>query len=266
MRIATVRNASTSITDGKLYFAPGLSGDFSQQTNPISVGGNSVRPSRVIYKNRWYCAGFFSTPVVVTEGSQWCIAGVPAPSQIPTVASGGSSGGSTDELFIGYLTFVHKFNDIVVQMGNASSGSATFTLDGSGRTWGNLPTTCLNPRVTHIRGYGSVDGDIPKFIWERQLGVSTVTENLPTDQRGEDLPVKTGTDGAPVYDANARGVPPTGPFVEVYHNATWWTSYDFPNRIYPSRLFEPESVNVTEADETWLETLDGEPITGVKRQ
>jgi len=264
VRIATVRDSTTNLTDGKLYFAPGLTGNFALQTNPTAVVGNSIRPSRVIYKNRWYAAGFFSTPVVVTEGRQWCIAGLPPPQGPPTLAAGTGTSGSDGEA-IGHLTFVHKFNDIVVHMGNASTASQTFTLNGTGRTWTNIATTCINPRATHVRGYLSVDGAIPKFCWERQLGVSTVTENVLTGQLGEELPTTIGTDGAPVYDANARGVPPVGAYVETYHDATWWSSYDFPNRVYPSRLFEPESVNTNEGDKTWLETLDGEPITGLKR-
>lgn len=263
MRIATVRNASTSTTDGKLYFAPGLTGSFANQTLPTNLTGNGIRPSRIIYKNRWYCAGFFSTPVVVTEGRQSCIAGLPAPQGPPTLAVGTGAAGSEGEA-IGYLTFVHKFNDRTVHMGNPSAPSQTLTLTGTGRTWTNIPTTCINPRATHVRGYLSVDGAIPKFCWERQLGVSTVTENVLTNQLGEELPTKIGEDGAPVFDANARGIPPVGPFVEVYNNAAWWTSYDFPTRVYPSKLFEPESVNTNEGDETWLETLDGEPITGLK--
>lgn len=176
----------------------------------------------------------------------------------------GTGGGGSEGEAIGYTTFVHKFNDIVVHMGNPSTASRPLTLTGSGRLWTNIPTTCINPRATHVRGYLSVDGAIPKFCWERQLGVSTVEENLDTDQLGQELPTKLGTDGAPVLDINARGIPPAGAFVETYHDAAWWTSYDFPTRIYPSKLFEPESVNTNEGDVAWLETLDGEPITGVK--
>jgi len=248
-----------------LYYKASSTVDFVDQGIPDQTQNVNTRPSVVEYQGRVYVFGMFTTPLVITEARSNHVAGVPAPERGPTLSLGTSSGGSSG-LAIGYLTYVHKEGGKVVQEGNPSTPSATLELNGEGRVWSNLPDSPVNPRVTHLRGYLSMDGGIPAFAWERTLGVTTVTENLPTLSLGTRLPVFEGLDGEFDADIYARGVPPNGRFNEIYHDAHWVSGdYNFPGRVYFSRLFEPESFNRVVKERGWIDTLDGEAVTGLKR-
>lgn len=256
----------TAVADsGNIYYQDIAGSPFSLQTLPVGIKGARVRPSIVKYKGRTYVYGMFSAPVVITETRRIWQAGVPAPTGKPTLTAGSSSGGSTG-IGIGYLTFLEKDVGRVIQESNPSTPSASVSVTGQGFSWTNLPTTSVNARVTHIRGYRSMDGSIPGLVWERQLGVTSVSENVPTDQLGERLPILEGLDGAFDVDVFGRGVPPNGRFAEVYHDALWVAGdYDHPTRVYYSRLFEPESFNTVQKDNGWFDTRDGEAVTGLKR-
>jgi len=256
--------------DGHIYYKANEATDFTELNDataakPANLQGKRVRPILLRYRGRVYMFGFFSTPAMVTEARKVNIMGIPAPPAAPTLAVGTSSGGSTG-LAIAYLTFVEKDAGKVIHESNPSQPSATISLNGQGRAWTVLPTSSINPRVTHIRGYVSMDGALPAFAWERQIGVTSVNENVLTGQLGERLPLFEGPDNQFDVDPFARGVPPNGRYAEVYHDSMWISGdFDFPTRIYFSRLFEPESFNTTIKERGWLETLDGEAVTGLKR-
>lgn len=262
--IAFTRNDAIA-GDGHIYLQSQSGGAFEELTLPVTVSGARVRPVRLKYKGRVYVFGMFSTPVVITESRRIWSMGIPAPETQAPMTLGTSSGGSVGEA-IGYITFLEKDAGKIIQESNPSLPSATVSLNGEGRSWTSLPTSCINPRVTHIRGYVSMDGSVPGLAWERQLGVTTVNENVSTGRLGERLPVSVGLDGdvdVQIYD---RGVPPNGRFAEVYHDAMWISGeYDHPTRVYYSKLFEPESFNTVDKDRGWFETLDGEAVTGLQR-
>lgn len=266
--IVTSGYTSGTAFDGNVYYIDSA-GNQVQVTKATGVKGLNIRPAFSQYRNRTYIAGQFSSPQVFTEDFSIFAAGVDAPTVVPVLASGSIPGGFTGVTgnFIGYITFAHKGNSgAIIQESNPSQGSLTLSISAAaGRVWTNLPTVSQNPRVTHIRGYVSADGAIPRLAWERSIGVSTVTEAMPVASLSTPLPTKLDATGTAVPDLNARGVPPYCLFVEGYHDSTWWAGDPkFPDRIYPSKLFEPESVDSTDTG-PWLRTKDGEAVTGLRR-
>ena len=257
-------------SDGHIYYKADSAGEFTEMTEssaarPANLQGNRVRPVMLRYRGRVYMFGFFSTPAMVTETRKVNIMGIPAPPAAPTLSLDTSSGGSVG-LAIGYLTFTEEDAGKIIQESNPSEPSDTISLNGEGRVWSALPTSSINPRVTHINGYVSMDGSLPAFAWKRQIGVSSVEENVLTGSLGERLPLFEGPDNQFDVDPYARSVPPNGRYAEVYHDSMWISGdFDFPTRIYFSRLFEPESFNTVVKERGWLETSDGETVTGLKR-
>lgn len=268
MAILALSRDDTIANDGHVYLQPASGAEFDEITGtawaPPAIQGARTRPVMLKYKGRVYIYGMFATPIMMTETKKLNVQGIPAP-VTPDMEVAAGSGGSTGEA-VGYLTFLEKDAGRVIHEGNPSNPTETVSLNGEGRLWTSIPTGCVNPRVTHVRGYVSMDGSLPGVAWERQLGVTTVTENTRTPLLGERLPLFEGTDNEFDVDPFARGVPPNGRFAEVYHDSLWISGdYNFPTRIYFSRLFEPESFNTVVKERGWLETLDGEAVTGLKR-
>lgn len=199
---------------------------------------------------------------------EWSILGLPGPTAAPTLATTGS--GVVSGTNVGYYTAVHKDGTQTIQESNPSPPTSPISFSAQQRQW-TLPATHVpSSRATHFRLYVSIGGSIPYFVQDVTIGTTSVTENvstttLATPGRGN-LPVDA--DGN--VDDDARGVPPYCQYNETYHDSVWYAGDpDFPDRIYPSRLFEPESVNSTElgpgSTAFWLRTLDGEAVTGLKR-
>jgi len=229
----------------------------------------NVRPVILKYRKRTYTIGQFSRGLVFTENAQLVTLGILAPNTTPTLTPGAFAGGD-EGIQIGYLTFIQKISGKVLHESNPSAQSASIELNGNGRTWGNIPATSPDERVTHVRGYVSLDGDIPSLAWERPLGVTTVTENSLNAERFITLPTYQGLDGEVSLDINARGVHPYCQFAEVYHDSMYYAGDPVhPERVYKSRIFEPESVNAVESSDDspsgYFVTPDGEAVTGLKR-
>lgn len=238
-------------------------------TSVLSQNSFDIRPVMFQFRKRTYVVGQFARLLVYTEYGQLVEGGIIAPNSPPTLAAGTGSSGSLGEA-IGYLTFAHKQGTKILQESNPSGPSDTFTLQGNGRTWTDIPATAPDDRVTHVRGYVSVDGAIPRLAWERQIGVTTVVENVLTAALGENLPVNPGLDGEADLDVYARGVPPYCQFAEMYHNSAYYAGDPLhPERIYKSKIDEPESVNSVQSIDFspsgFLVTPDGEAVTGLKR-
>ena len=254
---------------GKVYTRALTSTTLNTRTLPDNIRGLNLRPCIIKYRRRVYIVGQFNRMLVYNEFRQLVEGGINAPNSAPTLAVGTASGGSSDELCIGYITFRQKYGDVILQESNPSQGSQTITLNGGGRSWGAIPTTA-DQRVTHVAFYASIDGAVPAFVTERPIGVTTLSENVLSDALGETLPVKEGTDNEFDLDPLARGVPPYCRFAEVYHDSMYYAGDPaHPERIYVSKLFEPESVNSQESQDDnpngYFETFDGQAVTGLKR-
>lgn len=226
------------------------------------------------YRRSTHLIGTFRRPYVRDRFGGYHLSGVRAPVTKPTMVDAGLSGGSTGNM-IGYQTFVFKVGDVYMAESNPGPATLTLASAGTGREWDALDWSPSDSHVTHARGYVSVDGAIPALAWERPIlpDATKVTENVLTGALGVTLPVRRSLTGTYEVDVYARGIPPYTMFAEEYHDAFFYAGDpNNPERIYYSKLFEPEAVNSTATyvngrlDEPWLSTTDGDAVTGIKRQ
>lgn len=259
--------------EGHVYLKPDGTTVTSEITIPGGINVLDRKPQILTYRRRTYIVGQFSRLMMRDEHGLFRAGGVKAPVTVPALADGSDSGGSTG-IAIGYQTFVVKAAGKKIAESNPGAATNSLDMAGTGRAWTGLDTAPQDPHVTHTRGYVSVDGEAPALAWERPYPFpSTVNENILTAALGEVLPVRTAPDGTIALDRYARGVPPYTQWVEKYHDAFFYAGDPLhPERIYPSRLYEPEAVNSTpitvygRTELPWLSTTDGMPVTGIKRQ
>ena len=234
------------------------------------------RPVLLRYRKRFYNVGQFETVIVADESEvEFRTAGLQAPTDTPSLADGADSGGSTG-LMIAYQTFARylTIDGALVKVCESNPGPPSNTLNaaGTGRVTSNCTAASLDAHATHTNLYISVDGEIPALAASEDLATfaGTFTENVLTAALGETLPVRIGIDGNVSLDIYARGVPPYTYYAAIFKDTTFYGGDpDHPERVYPSKLYEPESVNVTpvtvygRTEYPWLNTTDGQPVTGL---
>lgn len=238
------------------------------------LSGMDRRTQPISYRGSTHLIGTFQRPWVRDRFGAYHLSGIRQPLTKPVLADGAFSAGSTGNM-IGYQTFLMKAGNIKLAESNPGPPSAILAAAGTGRAWSNLDWTPQDSHVTHSRGYVSVDGELPALAWEIPLasGSAAVKESVLSASLGETLPVRFDARGEPYPDLYARGIPPYTQFAEVYHDAVFYAGDPLnPERIYYSRLYEPEAVNTTpitvlgRTELPWLSTTDGAPVTGIKRQ
>jgi hypothetical protein len=198
-------------------------------------------------------AGQFSKPLIFDEALQLNIAGIAAPVAAPGLAAvaGGTINASNN---IGYIAFRHKIGNTIVHESNLSPGSSVVSLDGTEQRDWTLPGSAPETRVTHVVAYVSVDGALPKEVFEKPIATATFTEDTATGALGDPPPVDVLGNLR-----NARGVPPYTRFVVKYHRRAWYGGDPrFPYRWWYSELDEFESVGSL----NFIEHLENETITG----
>lgn len=236
-----------------LSFSPTVSDNFRALTLPTGVSINgTVQADYARRRFRGLLVGWPSVPLIVLGDESVHIAGIEAPTVVPAMAASAGTGITGNA--IGYLTFIHKIGDEIIAESDLSAPSATVALTNDGRDWTGLPATAPNPRVTHISGLVSMDGALPRRAWIRELGTTSVTENVPTASLGNAPPVDASGDLT-----NARGVPPYTRYVVKYKRRMWYLGDPaHPDRMWYSEIDEFESVGPN----NYIETDDGEAITG----
>jgi hypothetical protein len=250
--------------------------DAGTLTNKLTaVAAYDRRTVPIRYRRNTYLIGTFTRAQVRDRFGAYHSIGVLPPTRKPTLADGAATG-STGNM-IGYQTFCMIANGVLICESNPGPQTDTLVSAGTGRVWTNLDWGPVDSHVTHARGYVSVDGALPALAWERPINLAningSVTENVLTGALGRTLPVRKGIDQQFQLDVFARGVPPYCKYAEEYHDAFFYAGDPIhPERIYVSKLFEPEAVNSTpvtvygRVDEPWLTTTDGLPVMGLQRQ
>lgn len=243
-------------------------------TTKVNAEVSYARRSVILkYRRNTHIIGTFARPRVRDRFGGYHQSGARAPMTRPVLANGGFVGGSVGNM-IGYQTFVMKVGNVKICESNPGPSTATLVGTGTGRTWTNLDWAPADTHVTHSRGYVSVDGSLPALAWERPLSPAgtPVNENVGTAALGETLPVRKTLTNQFQLDIFARGIPPYTKYAEEYHDTFFYAGDPLhPERIYYSKLFEPEAVNSTaqyvngRLDEPWLTTTDGQAVTGLQR-
>lgn len=244
-----------------LYMLETGATDFTELTLPLDVTATTARPCFLAYRRRLYILGMYSPNIVIDEHKRVWRMGIHAPTAAPTVAASGT--GLTNN-YVLYLTFVQKDSEGKTIHESNLSAATSLSLTNQGRAWTSLPTSSIDVRVTHKRGYASVNGSVPHLVWERELSITSVTESI------SDSIVLNNTE-APV-DSNddlthGRGVPQYARIGVIWRDRAW-TVGDPGHVVNYSELFEPESAAV-DPDErskytSTLPTKGGETIIGLQ--
>lgn len=214
------------------------------------VYATSYRPLFVPYRGDLYLVGAFSRPLVRHAlDRRWVLAGIKPPQKKLVVAAGTGSGGSSGGCLC-YITFLQKIGDRVMAESDPSNAVDVGTLAGEGRDWSDIDTDAER-RVTHVRGYVSMNGDPYRMAWEAPLGLTALTENVPTTAL-----VHEGPD----YD---HGLPPTKVrYAHACFGRMWYAnSPQFPHRLWFSNAGYPQYVGRA----SFRDTPDREPIRGIWR-
>ena len=228
-------------TTGADYLAPYWTAQGIQST--------TLRPVIVKWRGDIYVAGPY-TRAIVRPGldGTWVAAGIKAPDIQLAVVPGSGSGGSSGAA-LAYITFVHKAGAAVLAESDRSNIVDVGALTGQGRAWSNI-ATAGDLRVTHVRGYVSMNGADYGMAWESQIGISTVEENIPTNR----LSIR----GA---DHFTRLPPPTGiHYVHSFSNRLWYArTSEHPYRLWFTPAGQPEYVSRT----SFRDTKELETITAI---
>jgi hypothetical protein len=243
-----------TVHTSRLYNIVGSANPVSM-TLPSTVFAIGRRPDMATFGGFGYLVGTWSGPLTIDPVlMKVSPSGVPRPTVAPVLATSGTGITGT---CLGYFTFVKYLaggREVESDLGPESN---SLVLSNQGRSWSGMPINAPNASVTHIRGYVSVNGALPRRVWEREIGVTTVTENIATLALGIPAP----NNGRSVIE-NKRGVPPYSRFIEIYHERAWYAGNpSFPQRIWFSAVSQPEHVDY-ELD--FIDTLDGEPVTGIQ--
>jgi hypothetical protein len=235
------------------------------------------RPVLIRYRKLVYNIGQYDHVIMADQAEVFRVAGLQSPTQTPVLANGTYAGGSEGEM-IAYQTFARylTIDGVLTKICESNPGpqSNTLSSSGQGRVTSNCDPTSLDAHATHTLLYISVDGEIPALAAIEPLSTFTGTfsENTLTAALGETLPVRVGYDGGIDLDIYARGTPPYTYYAEIFRDTCFYAGDpDHPERIYPSKIFEPEAVNTTpvtvygRTEYPWLTTTDGQAVTGIKR-
>ena len=224
----------------KLYSTSGISLDVKDKC--VDTGR---KPVFLTYKDYTYILGQFAPNVLVAPEGFGYIMGIAPPATAPVVTTSGTGITGTA---VCYITFVrrHPTSNRVIHESSPSPGF-TVVLTNQGRSWGTLPVI-TDLGITHLRGYVSMDGAAPRRAWEREVGVTTVVENLATLSLGSTLK----------FD---RDPPPYGSIGAVYHDRLWLVDPNDTTKLWFSKQFEPESFTPL----NFISLLDGERITALHK-
>jgi len=209
------------------------------------------RPCLVWFRGDLHVIGYYTRPVIrfrQDEGG-WRISGIRPPSARLAVSVGAGTGGS-DGLCLAAIKFLHKAGSIVLAESNFGNVVNVGELGGAGRSWSGIDAASGESRVTHVRGYVSVDGAEFRMAWEAPYGITAYVENVRTPQ------LTYATKG---YD---HGLVPETRFGAEWQGRMWYASAPkHPYRIWYSMAGNPQYV----APAAFRDTLGKEEITGIAK-
>ncbi len=229
--------------------APGGSFNTIALPNGATNASPARRMSMTLYKRRVYAVGQLNIGLVYTEQGYLRKLGITATSTAPTTALGVSTGITAVSIIYAY-TMAEIVDGVVVHESDLSSYSTELTVANNQNILvSGLPTTHANARVNYKRLYRSDNGGLFRHVTDIALATSSYTDSTATLALGAVAPEN-------------HGVPPYTELLESYHDRMWYgIDPDYPDRIWYSELGKPEAVSAS----SYLETRDGEAVTGLKR-
>lgn len=230
---------------GKLYrFRISTLGQSTDQKVEIPLPtGLSVVPaqgSSNTYRNRVYTVNIGTDNVVIDEHLRCHRQGILAPTEVPILAASGT--GVTGSAIVA----ISFWDELTNERSPLSGTSNTVALSNQGRSTSGIPTTCADPRVTHVELWVSVDGADFRLSTRRQLGVSTIVENVATLALGEAAP-----------DTFTRL--PRATMNALYHDRQFVAG----NALHPDILYCSEQLYPERYGSLSFRTRNGDPITAL---
>lgn len=188
-----------------------------------------------------YGAGAWSSNVLIDESLRCLQSGITPPNVVPSIAAGAA--GDIVGSVIPYFRFLDLLGRRVSPL---SAAGATVSFSNQVATWTGLPTASVDGSVSHIQGLRSVDGALARVAWTRQLGATTVVEDVSAGLLGEAHPAPDFTEM------------PLGHMNLVYGEALWVSG----NQQHPERVFRSALGEMERYEQTFVQT-DGERVLGM---
>ena len=225
-------------------------------TLPSEVIGSNTLPVFATFNDRLYIAGTFSNILRFDEYEDLKTAGIEAPGTGASITASGS--GTLTGTMIPYITFADiADNGDVLAESNPAIGDAVDFSSAASRVWADIPSSGPE-RATHVRGYVSALGGLPRLAWTRIIGTTAVTEGMTTAFLAQQPALPN--DGESVV--LNRLPPPNCKYIFRAKRRMFYAgSQDRPSRVWWSEIDEPEAVGAN----SWEETRDGEHVTGIGR-
>lgn len=247
--------------EGKFFYArpsavlPYADEDIVDVTPPAGVNRVALKPCGATYNgesiSRIYFTGGWTDNLVFTEHFALLRQGIlPPPYEVIAGAGAGDSIGVVAAAGPGRtgnaIFYFSWWDDLHGRRSSLSAPSPTIALANQSASITNLPTSAPDPSVTHIEEWCSMDGDLPRLVTRRQIGATSITENVATLSFGEAF-------------TEDFGLFPRCRWNVVWHDRQVMAGDDrFPDRLYLSLLNEPERYGGF-----FIRTRKGERIVGV---
>lgn len=188
-----------------------------------------------------YNFGGFTQNAVFTKAWQLWPLGMRAPDNVPDVVLSAGPGITSS-----VVCYLRGYDDKSNQRSPLSGPSATLAAANQTITYQNLGSVSLDPRWTHLEGWESRDGLLPRFVWRRQIGVATVVHGKAFGDLGE-------------ADVVTFEKPPRCRFGVFWHGRLALAGDDEnPTRIYFMEIGQPE-----EYSGLFLDMKSRQPIVGL---
>ena len=210
-------------------------------TAPTGFQFTDTKPVSKTYDNRWYAVGMGSENLRLDEFFLLERLGIQPPSQVPVLAAGAGTG-----ITASCRVAVAFRNSKTGEMSSLSGWSNTVSLTNQNRSTSNVQATSSDSGVDQIVLFVEVDGATPREATVRDLGVTTIVENVAT--------LALGSAFTTTFERM-----PHGNVCEVYHDrlAIAGNALD-PDVLYVSALFKPDRWEGLS-----FRTRNGEPIVAL---
>jgi hypothetical protein len=221
--------------------------DYWSAQGVISTGR---RPSIFTFRGDTYLVGCYSKVVYRPKQDQrYLVAGIKAPTKRLTVALGSGSGGDEGNAVM-YTTFLHKQGDLILAESDPSNYVTLEGITGQGFVWSNIQDEGADMRVTHVRGYRSMNGSDYRMAWEAPYGITSFFENTRLTYLLDVGPVD-------------HGQPPSGLYFGVEFAGRGWyaRTTEHPYRLWASEPGNPQYVG----ELSYRDTPDRAAITGIAK-
>lgn len=218
-----------------------LATDYKQIALPSGVNVVDMQSSWTTYGELAVNCGGFTDNLILTRHWQAWRLGMRPPNNVPDVVLAAGPG-----ITANVICYLRGYDRLTEERSPLSAASATLAAANQKITYQNLDLVELDTRWTHLEGWESRDGGLPRFVWRRQIGVVTVTHAKALGDLGE-------------AETSDWTKPPRCRYAAVFHDRLCMAGDDDnPDTVYIMEIGAPER---------WagftLRTRSGQPVVGL---